>query len=69
MQLDGKLAVITGAGSGIGRALAMEAAGRGVRLALTGRRREALQQTLLKLPGTGHFAVAGDVTKPPTARR
>ncbi len=62
MQLDGKLAVITGAGSGIGRALAMEAAGRGVHVALTGRRREALQQTLLKLPGTGHFIVSGDVT-------
>jgi NAD(P)-dependent dehydrogenase (short-subunit alcohol dehydrogenase family) len=64
VQLSGRFAVITGAGSGIGRALALEAAGRGVCLALTGRRREALQQTLLKLPGTGHFVVAGDVTEP-----
>ncbi|MGB0084426.1 MAG: SDR family NAD(P)-dependent oxidoreductase [Rhodomicrobiaceae bacterium] len=64
MRLEGKRAVITGAGSGIGRALAIEAAGRGIRLALTGRRREALQQTLAKLPGAGHFAVAGDVTSP-----
>jgi NAD(P)-dependent dehydrogenase (short-subunit alcohol dehydrogenase family) len=64
VQLDGKLAVITGAGSGIGRALAVEAAGRGVCLALTGRRREMLQQTLLKLPGDGHFVFAGDVTEP-----
>jgi short-subunit dehydrogenase len=63
VQLDGKLAVVTGAGSGIGRALALEAARRGVRLALTGRRRERLQQTLLKLPGAGHFVVAGDVTQ------
>ncbi len=62
MRLDGKLAVITGAGSGIGRALAMEAAGRGVHLALTGRRPEALRQTLSKLPGRGHCVVAGDVT-------
>jgi short-subunit dehydrogenase len=64
MQLNGKRAVITGAGSGIGRALAMEAAGRGVRLLLVGRRRDALQQTLAKLRGGGHFALAADVTKP-----
>ena len=38
MQLEGRKALITGAGSGIGRALAIEAARRGVRLALVGRR-------------------------------
>ena len=64
MQLKGKCAVITGGGSGIGRALAIEAAGRGMCLALFGRRREALQHAMLKLPGTGHFIVAGDVTEP-----
>jgi NAD(P)-dependent dehydrogenase (short-subunit alcohol dehydrogenase family) len=64
VRLEGKCAIITGAGSGIGRALAIEAAGRGVSLALAGRRREALQQTLLKLPGTEHFAFSADVTDP-----
>jgi short-subunit dehydrogenase len=63
VQLEGKHAIITGAGSGIGRALAMEAAERGVRLALVGRRREALQQTLLKLPGTEHFVYSADLTR------
>jgi NAD(P)-dependent dehydrogenase (short-subunit alcohol dehydrogenase family) len=35
MQYDGKTAVITGAGSGIGRALAVDLAGRGARLAIS----------------------------------
>ena len=64
MLLDGKLAVITGAGAGIGRALAIEAAARGVRLALFGRRLGPLQETLSKLLGTGHFLIEGDVTSP-----
>jgi short-subunit dehydrogenase len=64
MQLEGKRAVITGAGSGIGQALAIEGAKRGMRLCLTGRRREALQQTQSKLAGAGHFVIAGDITQP-----
>jgi NAD(P)-dependent dehydrogenase (short-subunit alcohol dehydrogenase family) len=63
MQFEGKRAVITGAGSGIGRALAIEGSEKGIRLALMGRRREALDQTLSKLTGTGHFVVTGDITK------
>ena len=39
------LAVITGAGSGLGRALAVELAGRGVQVAGFGRREAALQET------------------------
>jgi NAD(P)-dependent dehydrogenase (short-subunit alcohol dehydrogenase family) len=62
MQLDGRKAVITGGSSGIGRALAMEAASRGVRLALVGRRRQALDETLSALPGAGHLAFVADVT-------
>ena len=62
MQFEGKRAVITGAGSGIGRALAIEGSERGIRLALMGRRREALDQILSKLTGTGHFVVTGDIT-------
>ncbi len=64
MQLDGKKALITGAGSGIGRSLAIEAAGRGIQLALCGRRLEPLQQTIMSLSGTGHIAIPGDVTDP-----
>jgi len=45
MFLEGKTVLITGAGSGIGRALAIEASRRGLKLALVGRRRETLSET------------------------
>jgi len=63
MQLEGKRALITGAGSGIGQRLAIEAAKRGVSLIITGRRPEALNVTLAKLPGNTHHAFKADVTK------
>ena len=44
-ELDGKTAVITGAGSGIGRSIAEGLAGEGVGLVLAGRRTEALAAT------------------------
>ena len=63
MQLEGKRALITGAGSGIGQRLAIEAAKRGVSLIIAGRRPEALNATLAKLPGNTHYAFKADVTK------
>ena len=42
MALEGRTALITGAGSGIGRAIALEASRRGMILALVGRRAEPL---------------------------
>ena len=44
-ELDGKVAVITGAGSGIGRAAAVALAGGGFRVALAGRTPATLQET------------------------
>lgn len=43
LQLKGRTAVVTGASSGIGRAIARELAREGVRIAITGRRRENLE--------------------------
>lgn len=45
MRLDGKVALVTGAGSGIGAALAAELSRRGVRPILLGRTRETLERT------------------------
>jgi NAD(P)-dependent dehydrogenase (short-subunit alcohol dehydrogenase family) len=59
------VAIVTGAGSGIGQAIARRLAGAGYRVALSGRRMEALEATLSELPaGAEAFAVQADVTKP-----
>jgi len=64
-QEPARVAVVTGAGSGIGRAISLRLAGAGYRVALAGRRAETLQDTLSALPADSEsFAVATDVTDP-----
>src|SRR3954467_12098352 len=43
--LDGQVAIVSGAGSGIGRAIALELAGLGARVTICGRRLEPLEET------------------------
>ena len=63
MQLEGKRTLITGAGSGIGRALAIEASRLGMAVALCGRRPEALYETLAQMTPSGrHLRLRGDIT-------
>jgi NAD(P)-dependent dehydrogenase (short-subunit alcohol dehydrogenase family) len=62
-SLAGRIALVTGGGSGLGRAMALELARLGAKVAVVGRRREPLEGTIASLPGEG-FAVQADVRDP-----
>src|SRR6202162_6097687 len=65
MLPEQKLVLVTGAGSGIGRALCVEAANRGMAVALCGRRQEALEATRTLLGnGAGHLIIPANITRP-----
>jgi short-subunit dehydrogenase len=63
-ELRGQRILVTGASSGIGRAVAVEAAQAGMRLLLTARSTEAIAELARSLVAQGHEAVAepADVT-------
>ncbi|TCO58373.1 SDR family NAD(P)-dependent oxidoreductase [Actinocrispum wychmicini] len=56
---SGRVVVITGAGSGIGRALAVDLAGQGARLALSDQNTDAVAATVRRCEGAGAW-VRGD---------
>lgn len=59
--IDNKVVAITGAGSGIGRALAITFAEHGAKLALNDYNAETLEETIQMLPTGNHFYKAFDV--------
>ncbi|HEY9081204.1 SDR family NAD(P)-dependent oxidoreductase [Magnetovibrio sp.] len=64
MIIDGKVFVVTGAGSGIGRALAQNLSKQGARLVLADLNADGLQTTQAALDHPGHArCVTGDITK------
>lgn len=64
MTAAGKVAVVTGAGSGIGRAAAVALAREGYAVALAGRRKEALEATAAQMAGGRALVVPTDVGDP-----
>ncbi|MFF9160684.1 SDR family oxidoreductase [Streptomyces longwoodensis] len=58
------IAVVTGAGSGIGRAVAAELLRAGWSVALAGRRTEPLEETAALVPDADHLVVRTDVSRP-----
>ncbi len=71
LDLIGKVAIVTGAGSGIGQGVARALADEGVSLVICGRRSEPLQETsrLVETAGGRVTAIQADISQTPDAQR
>ncbi len=61
-SLEGKIILVTGASSGIGRSIAVTCSKMGATVIINGRNKEKLQETLSMMEGKGHVIVATDLT-------
>jgi NAD(P)-dependent dehydrogenase (short-subunit alcohol dehydrogenase family) len=71
-KLEGKVAIVTGGGKGIGLGIATAYIKAGAAVVITGRTRETLEQTraeLLKLPGARVLALVADGTDPDAVKQ
>ncbi|CAB3402066.1 unnamed protein product [Caenorhabditis bovis] len=63
MLLKSGLAIVTGGGSGIGKAICEKFAANGARIIVADLKKETAEKTIDGLEGTGHVAVGVDVSK------
>jgi 3-oxoacyl-[acyl-carrier protein] reductase len=61
-RLKGKVGIVTGAGTGIGKACAIALAKEGAQVALVGRRRDRIEEVTREI-GRGAFAISADVAQ------
>ncbi|MEI6665231.1 MAG: SDR family oxidoreductase [Chloroflexota bacterium] len=71
LRLDGKVALVTGGGTGLGQAMALAMADAGADIAVSGRRLEPLQETKQLVEGKGRrcFIVQADATSTEDVKR
>lgn len=62
-DMEGRIAVVTGASAGIGRAVAIELAARGAGVVVNGRRAPLLESLVAELPAGRAVPVAGDAAE------
>ena len=67
-NLEGRSAIVTGGGSGIGRAIALELAAAGVNVLIAGRREKMLTETVAASAGPGRIVAFGADIREPNAR-
>lgn len=60
--LEGKIILVTGASSGIGRGVAVACSKMGATVVLNGRSQQKLDETFSQLAGDGHIVLAADLT-------
>src|SRR5918911_452932 len=70
-KLTGKVAIVTGASAGIGRASALALAAEGANVVITARREERLQELAseIRAMNTQAYIIAGDANDEATAKR
>ncbi len=69
MLLEGKIAIITGGGGGIGTEIARRFVAEGAKICITGRRMELLTKTAAELPAGSVVTCSADVSKPEDVER
>ncbi|HEY1655141.1 MAG TPA: SDR family oxidoreductase [Candidatus Tumulicola sp.] len=71
VRYEGKTAVVTGGGTGLGRAMALRFGREGATVCVTGRRREKLEETVaaIRQAGGQAFGIPGDVRDPSAVER